>query len=95
MSWVRHKTTLLDVASSNVSPPSDAQNEQTQLSHPALIREKLMNSNDVNMEEVIKECTCDGPRGKTGCPVHDMQKKQQAENYDSWQIEMMHWGVHY
>ncbi len=27
----------LDVASSNVSPSSDAQNEQTQLSHPALI----------------------------------------------------------
>jgi len=26
----------LDVASSNVSPSSDAQNEQTQLSHPAL-----------------------------------------------------------
>ena len=29
----------LDVASSNVSPSSDAQNEQTQLSHPALILE--------------------------------------------------------
>ena len=29
----------LDVASSNVSPSSDAQNEQTQLSHPALIFE--------------------------------------------------------
>ena len=30
-------TFSLDVASSNVSPSSDAQNEQTQLSHPALI----------------------------------------------------------
>jgi len=29
-------TFSLDVASSNVSPSSDAQNEQTQLSHPAL-----------------------------------------------------------
>jgi hypothetical protein len=30
-------TFSLDVASSNVSPSSDAQNEQTQLSHPAFI----------------------------------------------------------
>ena len=61
-----------------------------------LFSEKLMNTNDVNIEEeVIKECTCDSQWGKTGCPVHDIQKKEQAENYDSWQIEMMHWGVHY
>jgi len=35
-------TFSLDAASSNVSPSSDAQNEQTQLSHPALIlRDRL------------------------------------------------------
>ena len=36
-------TFSLDVASSNVSPPSDAQNEQTQLSHPALFIEGSSN----------------------------------------------------
>ena len=39
----RKQLFTLDVASSNVSPSSDAQNEQTQLSHPALIFEASSN----------------------------------------------------
>ena len=54
MSWVRHKTTLLDVASSNVSPPSDAWSEQTQLYHPALFIEESSNGRTAGFDPAYR-----------------------------------------
>jgi len=47
-------------------------------------------------KELIEQCTCDGPWGRQGCPLHGKHTKDKSKNdvYDSWQIEMMHWGVH-
>jgi hypothetical protein len=46
-------TFSLDVASSNVSPSSDAQNEQTQLSHPAFILRDRLTVGRNSLEVVI------------------------------------------
>lgn len=53
-------TFSLDVASSNVSPSSDAQNEQTQLSHPALIFEGSSNGRTQGFDPCY--------RGSSPCP---------------------------
>jgi hypothetical protein len=45
-------------------------------------------------QELINQCTCDGPWGREGCPVHGKNSKDKPnQHYDSWQIEMMHWGA--
>ena len=44
----------LDVASSNVSPSSDAQNEQTQLSHPALFIEESSNGRTAGFDPAYR-----------------------------------------
>ena len=47
-------TFSLDVASSNVSPSSDAQNEQTQLSHPALFIEESSNGRTAGFDPAYR-----------------------------------------
>ena len=42
------------MASSNVSPSSDAQNEQTQLSHPALIFEESSNGRTAGFDPAYR-----------------------------------------
>lgn len=39
--------------------------------------------------ESIEKCTCDGPWGREGCPVHGRNYRDNSKNsyYDCWQID--------